>query len=320
VAAAYLEGRECGDCNRCKAGACSENDPDLLCGSVCCQSTGKICVGAIFRECCAVERVTEEDGCCPANREVCGVASEPEHTYKECCEAGEQCLRGAGGKECCPHGRWCGDACCPEDHRCRDARKEECCRICLDGKCCPRGQQCVDTGFGGDTLCCDTPCGKRDDGTYSECCFPGQGCVDGACRPCPDGRAPCGQNLTCCPANQSCVRGQCKPDCPSGQVTATGQCCPDGRLACDGRCCGADELCCDGECVDPAFDPNHCGACGNACDQRTERCHEGQCRDRCSLNSTFTHACDEGGDYWCCRPEYATCCRDGDGDPHCCPT
>jgi hypothetical protein len=53
--------------------------------------------------------------------------------------------------------------------------------------------------------------------------------------------------------------------------------------------------------------------CGDKCVPK------GQCSSHCANNTIYTSPCVQGGDQWCCRPSYSTCCRDSDGDPHCCP-
>ena len=121
----------------------------------------------------------------------------------------------------------------------------------------------------------------------------------------------------------------------AGEGCAADGCCPlvNGQRVCDDKCvdtktdknhcgacswqCGSNQECCDGSCKSLLTDEENCGACGNACDIRTQACFQGQCRDICSLNTDYTVACDEGGDYWCCPERSPRCCRIS-GLPHCC--
>jgi hypothetical protein len=65
-------------------------------------------------------------------------------------------------------------------------------------------------------------------------------------------------------------------------------------------------------------DEENCGACGNACNPRSEVCREGECREICSLNQPpWQNPCDDGVDHWCCPDGSTQCCRLS-GNPHCC--
>jgi hypothetical protein len=174
---------------------------------------------------------------------------------------------------------------------------------------------------------------------------------------CPEGMDRCGQVCVgddrCCPGEKSCGGGcihedECCPyeedccpppnrKCANETCVPEGTCCPGFEIACPGAergCClaaveeCADDGCCplvafqavcDGQCIDTGTDPQNCGSCGVTCDERTEACFDGACRDICSLNteSDYTVACDEGGDYWCCPTDSPQCCRIS-GNPHCC--
>ena len=52
--------------------------------------------------------------------------------------------------------------------------------------------------------------------------------------------------------------------------------------------CPPGEIYCEGSCVDPDWNPDHCGWCGNACGEG-ERCCEGSCRMCCNASH-----CDDG--------------------------
>ena len=337
-------GRECGNCKRCKEGACTEADPELLCDGVCC-GEGKICTDdvccPIARECSSLfgrtccpegERCTQEDGCCPQAR-ACG--NGPGARAAECCDDDEQCVDG----RCCPVERACGDRCCPRNHRCRG--RGDCCPECLEGgRCCERGSVCINAGFTTTNTCCNEsvnePCGANGDGTFAACCSnaneeccngkcvekgscckdgrkPCNGrccagderCVDGRCtKPCTDGRPRCGD--ACCGANEYCEDGRCKAKCRTG----TAGCCKDGRRECDGSCCSAGTECCDGACVNTRSDARNCGACGTRCRAYIDRCYKGTCRHFCTLNPENTIPCGPNGpDAFCCHPSDG-CCGD----------
>jgi hypothetical protein len=248
------------------------------------------------------------NGRCVADADREGFPCEDCHS----CRTGT-CLPDAGrdGEVCTPTCLRCwngvcaapDDGLCPDEHRCRNG-SGDCCRACVKDvnglpACCNTGEFCLDPGALSPNQCINRelnePCGDNGDGSFSDFCPR---------------------------TTQRCVGGECRnrDECPEGSLTASGVCCPADRKWCGEKCCFAGDACCDGLCKDVEIDPRHCGACGNACDPRTERCHHGQCRDRCSLNSGYTEACDDGVNYWCCHPDFATCCYDGDGDPHCCPS
>jgi len=198
------------------------------------------------------------------------------------CKGCLECVNGACGIP--------NDEFCPDDHQCRSG-SGECCATCINDKCCPSGSICINPGPFNENSCCDLSlnraCGNNGDGTFKECCNP---------------------------RTEECVDGECVPKCELG-LTAQELCCPQGQVPCGDDCC--DGECCDGECVDTQTHPVHCGACGNACDERTETCFDGECRDICSLNEVYTVACDDGVDYWCCPERSPVCCRLS-GAPHCC--
>lgn len=208
---------------------------------------------------------------------------------------------------------------------------------CPDGKLfnvdecrctCPSGMRECRHGCVGRNECCpsDPPCPEDPKG----CCYsPGvEVCtIDGCCPElnglkacnnfCVDttiDRRHCGDCNVACEDGETCVDGECVPECESG-LTAQNVCCPAGEVPCGDSCC--DGTCCGNECVDTQTDPTNCGACGSTCDERTETCFDGQCRDICSLNEVYTVACDDGEDYWCCPERSPVCCRLS-GNPHCC--
>jgi hypothetical protein len=90
---------------------------------------------------------------------------------------------------------------------------------------------------------------------------------------------------------------------------------PVGRAA--GDCCPAPEYACgDGSGTPVRFDEQNSGGGGVTCNERTQVCHEGQCRNICSLNTEDTVECDDGVQHWCC-PTRSPVCRKPHGAPHC---
>jgi hypothetical protein len=270
---------ECGDCKRCQNGSCSADDPELLCGDVCCGDS-ELCTGVIFRECCPIPRIcagdcceegekcTQEDGCCPRGKQ-CGAGPGGQFDAKSCCDDDETCVDG----ECCPTERVCdgGRACCRDGHVC-NRRTDKCCLPCVDGRCCPGRAVCIDDGIlGNPNSCCAPPyfgCGENGDGSFRHCCLRGvEACIDGACKSCPDARPLCGRE--CCEADETCRNGRCVVACPDGQLTANGVCCPNGP-ACGDTCCDAGQRCCGGVCR-----PD----CGGRCCPAGQVCRNNQCRD-----------------------------------------
>jgi hypothetical protein len=118
----------------------------------------------------------------------------------------------------------------------------------------------------------------------------------------------CGQCGLACDAGQVCDQGKCADSCPATKMQCGSSCvdtqndiahCGTCNAACKtvpnalsvcsfGECglaCNSGFLNCDGKretgCeVNSAFDPSHCGACGNACGSG-ELCKSGQCQLSC---------------------------------------
>jgi hypothetical protein len=271
------DGRECRGCKRCKGGACAEPNPDALCGGVCCPEH-QVCTGIFLKKCCPVAKA-------------CG---------NDCCETDETC--DPGTRECC---KSCGSVCCdPDTHVCRNPQTDDCCPRCENERCCGNGQQCVDTGPLGLRFCCDKPCGKRPDGTFKDCCDPGETCRDGLCKP--------------------------NDGCPPGLRTEGGLCCPDGP-ACGNTCCGAGEVCCDGACrVETTGVCTDEGWCDfdHACEgtQFSSCCQPGEFCCGYTVGFEFIAVCCPrgpglpcAGPGWCCPPGWewdgnrGVCCPWEDG-------
>jgi hypothetical protein len=64
---------------------------------------------------------------------------------------------------------------------------------------------------------------------------------------------------------------------PCGGLTcAEGETCVEDTCTCGGHECPDGFACCDESCHDLQSDPEHCGACGEAC-SALEDCTEGDC-------------------------------------------
>ena len=137
--------------------------------------------------------------------------------------------------------------------------------------------------------------GGEDDGGMMAVCDPdcadGEECVDGACM--------CGAGPTC-GAGNACCDGTCTDISTIENCGACGNSCPMGpnfTATCTGESCAgscnAGFANCDGEmatgCEQSLIDPEHCGACGNACGA-TELCASSggapSCVSSCSPGQT----------------------------------
>jgi hypothetical protein len=148
-------------------------------------------------------------------------------------------------------------------------------------------------------------------------------------------------------AQETCV---CEDYCMYESYDDEGNCsCDICAICCDGSCSTEEECpcgdcgpysCCDGACVDRYNDPDHCGACGNACGERqicvggacicpegwtdcagvcanlaAEPTHCGACGNACPAGlvcTSGTCVCDAGG-IMC-----GAVCVDPTTDPHNC--
>jgi hypothetical protein len=118
---------------------------------------------------------------------------------------------------------------------------------------------------------CDAACGDDQDCVSGECvdvcgfeaC--GTQCIDIDTDP-----ANCGMCGRWCDSSSACVDGACVQVCAMS-------CDSDAETCIDGACVCRDGLVpCDGECVDSATDDQHCGMCGQDCDD-DEVCNAGEC-------------------------------------------
>ncbi len=248
-----------------------------------------------------------------------GAAAPPNRCGKLTCAAGETCLKGPGGPQCCPTALVCGRTCLA-------APCQEPCQVCD-----PASGACVPAANG-------TACEADND-----LCTVGDSCQNGVCLP--------GAPVTC-PACQTCVGGAC-------QVVANNLACGPGQICCGGTCvvnttatncgtcgnaCGNGKVCSSGQCVcDPTItctSPKVLNTSTCACECPATSCPEGQpldpttctcglrCINTCSPNgnegshcdrTTGLCTCDEGlvvcpfggasngSEFICCPTEY-TCC------------
>jgi hypothetical protein len=158
------------------------------------------------------------------------------------------------------------------------SRNAQCCSSkCVKGTCrCTQASQCPDPGPCKTRVCTaagactpqpappDTPCGDGDACTEGSRCD-GQGtCVAGTAKSCDDGVA--------------CTRDGCEPATGCTHTPDDTQC--DGGKVCDrqdGCVCPQGTRECGNRCVDTQSDPDHCGACGTACDGGAGTCRGGVC-------------------------------------------
>lgn len=238
---------------------------------------------------------------------------EPESDEQFCERLGVQCAKDFEGEDSCEEPRVTDCDLCPEEEFC-DSEASVCIPIdndcdgdcaaqgliCIAGECvecfpgdeCEDGRLCSPTGecVDADNLC------QTDDDCDSGVCNDDTGqCEDGECTSDADcsGNEECDEELSIC-VTSCTTHDNCFPDevCFEGGCTHV-ECddhddCPDGSL------CGAPEgdgdsmFCaackyfggpvenCDGDCVDVTSSKDHCGECGNSCED-DEFCNSGTC-------------------------------------------
>jgi hypothetical protein len=271
------------------------------------------------------------------------------------CQA-EQCPRDQCGKQCVDfrddeaHCGGCGNACqgdltCIDGQcACADPADTRCGAACVDlqsddehcGSCdnaCPAGQACVDGDCRPTT--CSPPCSSGQ-----KCCYiPVYDIV--ACRNCCDDSDCLDDPLAVAQGRTICngFTCQCPPDRPTNCGGDAG--CvdlmtdPDHCGICFRPVCGPpDDPTCEGwECCNgvPTFTPGclagsggwvscqsqHCGSCGNPCDQEGYGCCEGKCvnmTEGLDANANCGYCGANCGDLTCCSAQ----CVDLDNDPSGC--
>src|SRR5262245_45601527 len=89
----------------------------------------------------------------------------------------------------------------------------------------------------------------------------------------------------CDRCSKGAPRNQCLTACRACNNTPSRLCGGCGTHA----CCGAGTTCCSGRCADLDSDVNHCGACGNVCDEVVGPHLHSTC-----INGSCEYDCDEG--------------------------
>ncbi len=299
-------------------GECCNSDFGVCSNGVCqCRFQGENCTRS--SECCGNDMCvngTCAAGACTRMRGTC-------HSGDECCQMGGtaycldfgydyHCCRSTGGDcastdECCEGVCFNGECCRRGQEAC--TIDDDCCsRHCCNGVCCDYGLGCINGICRHGCTAPATACGA------TECCGPGEHCIDGSCMCLP-------LNAECDPDNNLCCRNgttMCYPDGTVGMKYR--QCCQGlgspcdrahdaGALATSDCCsrnfmyagawwgpCGFDDICggrsavcaIDGDCVS-----GQCrGHCDNQfpvkyCSQHSE-CHcTGDFEDGCVTNAGF---------------------------------
>ncbi len=235
-------------------------------------------------------------------------------TCGNACAAGEICAEGAC-ELACPSGYVaCDGSCvnplsnasyCGAQESCADAVACADDEVCSAGACalvCPDGTvecdgSCIDPNVDPDFCGAQGNCSGQNVG---EACDTNEVCDRGICAtgcsgtsvPCDGGCVDGMENARFCGASGSCEGPEAGTMCASGERCAAGSCvvdCAEGRVA-----CGA-------ECIDPASDPNHCGATAPCVDGEVsagkvclanETCYAGFCLPNAA---TFVSPVDSRG-------------------------
>ncbi len=277
------------------------------CGNAC--GAGEVCVDGACTTSCPDGQIVCDGRCIDPNtdRAFCGASGDcAGDNAGSACTDGQVCDMGSCAASCsapltaCDGGcvdtrndpsncGACGNACTPE--------LDNTVTICLDGTCntllaCQDGYGDCNrdiTAPGSDGCETNLSNSEQNCGACGNRCDPGEACVDGACTPCPPGRPDgfvtgcsgtcvdltqdpnnclqcgnaCSGDTPACVGSLGLLQAACMPNC-SDYVPASGVAMSD---------CGTmgSPLC-----VDTQTDPNHCGACDNACGAG-EICSDGTC-------------------------------------------
>jgi hypothetical protein len=222
----------------------------------------------------------------------------------------------------------CGNGVFDEGESCEADDAAHPCPTAAD---CDDGDACTQDEVRGSAEACDARCVSRPIRAQVS----GDGCcitepdasADADCLPkCGNGKKEMGEVCdgacpTRCPVSAGCqqqmLRGSaegCDAECVEVTITAPQDgdgCCPDGANATiDGDCtgcrtaedCAFAERCNAGTCECPgmpsATNPEHCGRCGNACDE-SEECDNGKCEPLCGNGRIDDgEVCDESAAGW----------------------
>jgi len=136
---------------------------------------------------------------------------------------------------------------------------------------CPaQGVDCGEllTGCGG--TCVDASSDDRNCGACGNACAQAEVCVAGSCQ-CAPNATQCGSQCSVTASDAANCGGCAGQD---GQVCATGEVCEAGR--CKAACDFTTSSRCGDACVNLRTDPNHCGACDQACGN-AKSCKAGVC-------------------------------------------
>jgi hypothetical protein len=262
-----------------------------------------------------------EAGPCPAGQTSCGgscVATKVDPancgSCGAACTSGRICSNGQCSLSCGGGTTQCGSACV--DTNVDPSNCGRCGHTCQTGQLCSAGQ-CTTQCGGGLTMC---P-GAGGDGGGTPVCVDAQNDPDH-----------CGGCGSACSAGNACSAGVCAVLCPGMQVNCNGLCidpsrddqycgasgacgagdagsrgtqCPSGQVCVGGICsvsCPGTEINCGGKCVDPASDPQHCGAtagCGVA--------GAGSAGSACAVGGSCNGTCGCPAAEWACGAAPGAC-------------
>ena len=245
-------------------GACTNLQTDRLrcgdCDTEC--GNGEVCDSGLCATSCASGRIECNGGCIDpmTDRMNCGADS---------CDSAAGGAGGAGSGVACADGEVCSAGSCTTS--------------------CPAGQlvcdnRCVEVSTNRD-FCGATDCSAP--ATSGDKCDSGEVCSSGTCTTsCPSGQVVCGNRCIdpdtdrlFCGASDDCIGVNDGESCGDGTICSAGSCetsCPTNFLICNDKC------------VDPAINPNFCGATncgppatsGDTCESG-EICASGACELRC---------------------------------------
>jgi Cys-rich repeat protein len=327
--------------NTCR-GDCDDANPTVFPGAQeACDQIDNDCDGVVDEGCGGLPCTSDAD--CPAGNDECapdemcvnGICQAICVPAVEVCDGVDNDCDGLVDEGCgCANGADCaaGEACCANvcvDVLFDDNNCGACGQACAQGESCERGV-CVP-----DTNPCSTnsDCDDGDPNTYDYCyngvchhewfcqtdadCPAGQMCIDGMCMydPCPDDD---GDGYTTCDGDCVDYDARIHPGAAEDCDGLDNDC--DGQVdeGCSNPCsadsqCAAGQMCCAGVCIDPLFDDNNCGGCGQVC-AAGESCERGACVPACDCASDAD--CPQG--YICleCQCVYDGC-TDADGDGFC---
>jgi len=157
--------------------------------------------------------------------------------------------------------------------------------VCADGRCAQPPDHCPADGCPAGSYC-DLAADRCVAGCLSDAaCDDTTTCTDRSCASCPPMRGNCDRA-----ADDGCETDLANDDASCG---ACGRVCPSGRTCRAGACaCAGGTTDCGGACIDTTDALDHCGACGNRCEEPANgraTCAGGACGVICDRGY---HACD----------------------------